>query len=185
MVAAGLLDLTEYDKLLNTKDTKIIDAFSSHIIHVRMRTAYTGVRLNVMTQALCAEDGSLPQGLMIQNTYTEMHNGSVNVIIIVRICTAHPQTLRKKMERAVAATWVPESPMWTSMIEVLDEAQGLWMPKLTARQRQEKLFEKLDLSGLESWPHKLVDSAQSLLAEYHDIFSLEPSKLGCTLQLNM
>ena len=55
------------------------------------------------------------------------------------------------------------------------------MPKLTTKQRQEKLFKKLDLSGLESWPPELADSTWSLLAKYHDIFSLEPSKLGCTL----
>ena len=54
------------------------------------------------------------------------------------------------------------------------------MPKLTVKQRQEKLFEELDLSRLESWPPELAATAQSLLAEYHDIFSLEPSKLGCT-----
>ena len=54
------------------------------------------------------------------------------------------------------------------------------MPKLTMKQRQEKLFEELDLSRLESWPPELVASAQSLLAEYHDIFSLKPSELGCT-----
>ena len=48
------------------------------------------------------------------------------------------------------------------------------------KQRQEKLFEELDLSRLESWPPELADSTQSLLAEYHDIFLLEPSKLGCT-----
>ena len=58
-VATGVLDLTEYDKVVTTKDTKMIDAFSSCIIHVRMRTAYMGVGLNVMTQALHAEDGSL------------------------------------------------------------------------------------------------------------------------------
>ena len=67
-VAAGVLDLTEYNKVVTTKDTEMTDAFSSCIIHVRMRTAYTGVRLNVMTQALLAEDRSLPQGLTIQNT---------------------------------------------------------------------------------------------------------------------
>ena len=54
------------------------------------------------------------------------------------------------------------------------------MPKLTMKQRQEKLFEELDLSGLESWPPELVASVQSLLVEYHNIFSLEPSELGCT-----
>ena len=54
------------------------------------------------------------------------------------------------------------------------------MPKLTVKQRQEKLFEELDLSVLESLPPKLVGSAWSLLAEYHNVFSLEPSKFGCT-----
>ena len=54
------------------------------------------------------------------------------------------------------------------------------MPKLNVKQRQEKLFEELDLSGLKSWPPELVASTQSLLAEYHDVFSLEPNKLGCT-----
>ena len=100
----------------------MIDAFSSHIIHVRMGTAYTGVGLNVMTQALHAEDGSLPQGLTIQNTYTEMCDGSKNVTIVVRNSTVYPQTLRKKtpVARAVVATWVPEPPMWTGVIEALD-----------------------------------------------------------------
>ena len=44
-VAAGVLDLSEYNKLVSTKDTEMIDAFSSHIIHVRMRTAYTGAKV--------------------------------------------------------------------------------------------------------------------------------------------
>ena len=52
----------------------------------------------------------------------------------------------------------------------------LHMLKLPMKQRQEKLFKELDLSGLESWPPELADSAQSLLAEYHDVFSLEPSE---------
>ena len=60
------------------------------------------------------------------------------------------------------------------------EDNGHPMPKLTMKERQERLFEELDLSGLESWPPELVASTQSLLAEYHDIFSLEPSELGCT-----
>ena len=52
-----MLDLTEYDEVVTTKDTKMIDVFSSHIIHARVRTAYTGMGINVMTHALHAEDG--------------------------------------------------------------------------------------------------------------------------------
>ena len=84
------------------------------------------------------------------------------------------------MAGAVTVTWVPEPPMQTNVMETLKEAQGLQVPRLTMKQRWEKLFEKLDLSGLESWPPELADSAQSLLAEYHDVFLLQPSELGCT-----
>ena len=56
---------------------------------------------------------------------------------------------------------------------------GCQTPKLTMKQWQEKLFE-LDLGGLESWPPELAEATQSLLAEYHNIFSLESSELDCT-----
>ena len=70
--------------------------------------------------------------------------------------------------------------MQTCLTEALEEAHSLQVPRLTIKQRQGKLFEELDLGGLRSWPPELVDSAQSLLAEYGDIFTLEPSELGCT-----
>ena len=103
---------SEYDEVVTTKDTKTIDAFSSHVIHARMRTTHTGEGINVMTQALCMEDGSLPQGLMIQNIYTELHSGSTNVTVVVRNSMAYPQTLRKKTSvvRAVTVTLLPDPP---------------------------------------------------------------------------
>ena len=36
------------------------------------------------------------------------------------------------------------------------------------------------MSGLDSWAPKLADAAHKLLAEYHDVFSLDPVELGCT-----
>ena len=130
-----------------------------------------------MTQAFCTEDGSLPQGLTVENTYMELHDGSKNVAMVVRNSRVYPQTLRKKtlVARAVAFTWVPEPSMQTNVMEALDQAQGLQVPRLTVKQRQEKLFEEF-----ESWPSNLADSAWSLLPGYHDIFSLEPSELSCT-----
>ena len=148
--AAGESDPSEYNEVVSTKDTKMIDAFSSHIISVKMRTVYTGMGLNVMIQAQCAGDGSLSQCLTIWNAYTEMLDGSKNVTIVVRNGTVYPQTLRKKtpVVTVVVATQVPEPTLQTSMIEALDEAQGIQTPKLTVKQRQEKLFKELDLSGL-------------------------------------
>ena len=152
-----VLDSTECNEVVTTKGTKMIDTFSSRIIHVQMKSAFTGVRLNVMTHALHAEEGSLPQGPMIQNTYTKMHNGSKNVTVIVRNSMMCPHTLKKKIPvaRVVAANWVPEPQMWPEMIDALDEAQGIQTQKLTAEQRQEKVFEKLDSVawdlGHQSW----------------------------------
>ena len=75
---------------------------------------------------------------------------------------------------------VPELPARTNLPEGVEEPHSLQAPKLTIRQRPERLFEELDLSGLESWPPELADSAQSLLVKYHVVFLLEPSELGCT-----
>ena len=52
--------------------------------------------------------------------------------------------------------------------------------KMTVRQRQGKLFEEIDPSGLDSWHPELADAAHQLLAKYHDVFSLQPAELGCT-----
>ena len=74
---------------------------------------------------------------------------------------AYPQILKKKtpVARAVAATAVPELPAETRLPEGEDKPQSPQTPKLTIRQRQGKLFEELDLSGLELWPPELADSA--------------------------
>ena len=47
------------------------------------------------------------------------------------------------------------------------------------RQRR-KLFDGLDLSGLDSWAPEMADKARQLLAKYHDIFLLDLAELGCT-----
>ena len=47
-VATKVLDLTEYDEVFTTKDSKTSDVFSSRIIHA-WRLHLQGLRLNVMT----------------------------------------------------------------------------------------------------------------------------------------
>ena len=101
---------------------------------------------------------------------------------MVRNSMAYSQTLQNKtpVARAVAVLSVPEPPMEVQFHEGGDEAQDPHTPRLTVRQRYGKLFDELDLSGLDSWPPKLADAAHWLLAKYHDMFLLDPVELGCT-----
>ena len=84
------------------------------------------------------------------------------------------------MARAVVALPVPEPPKGEKLEEKAGEFHNSPTPALTVRQRHGKLFDKLDLSSLDSWTPELVDTACQLLAKYHDMFSLDLAELGCT-----
>ena len=144
--------------------------------------AYFGECINVMVQALCTQDGTLLPGLTVQNTYTKLRKGGKRAVVVVWNNTAYPQTLQKKapIARAVSALPVPEPPESESLQDRDDTHPNLQTPKLMVRQRHGKLFDELDLSGLDSWAPELADAACWLLAEYHDVFSLDPAELGCT-----
>ena len=58
------------DLLMYTQKVETIEPFSSHIVPVKTGKAYAAEHINVMAQALWTQDGSLPQGLTVQKTYT-------------------------------------------------------------------------------------------------------------------
>ena len=72
---------------------------------------------------------------------------------------------------------IPEPGSLQVQDEVCPNPQTL---KLTIRQRHGKLFNELDLSGLDLWAPELADKACQLLAKYHSVLSLDPAELGCT-----
>ena len=84
------------------------------------------------------------------------------------------------MASAVVATPLPKSSVEAQLQEGENEPQDPCAPKLTVRQWHGKLFDELDLSGLDSWTPELADVPHWLLAKYHDVFSLDPMELGCT-----
>ena len=73
-----------YNKVVITRNTVTVDAFSSLVIPMKAEKAYMGECINIMTQALPAEDGSLPHDLIIQNAYTELREGIKNAVVVVR-----------------------------------------------------------------------------------------------------
>ena len=119
------LDPDGYDQLMYTQNVETIEPFSSHVIPVRAGRAYTGEHINVMVQALQTEDGSFPQGLTVQNMYTELKQCSKKAVMVVRNNTAYSQTLQKKtpVARAVAASPVPKPPKEVQLLEGADNPQ--------------------------------------------------------------
>ena len=122
------------------------------IVPVKAGRAYTGECVNAMVQALQTEDGSLPQGLTVQNMYTKLGQGSKIAVMVVRNNMAYSQTLQKKtpVARVVAMLPVSKLPEKIQLLEGADEPQDPHTPRLTIRQRHGKLFDELDLSALNS-----------------------------------
>ena len=168
--------------MMHTQKVETLEPFSSHVIPVKMTEVHMGEHLNMMVHALYDQDGTLLPGLTMQNTYTELRKGSKKVVVVVQNHTTYPQTLQKKMPvvRMIPVQLLAKAPKPGSL-PVPDEAcSDLPTPKLMIRQRCGKLFDELDLSGLDSWAPESADKACQLLAKYHDVFLSDPAELGCT-----
>ena len=82
----------------------------------------------------------------------------------------------------VAANEVPKMVVTDGMVGAL-QTQRLAKEghaKLTVSERRKILFKKLELTGLKSWTEENKERALDLLAEYHDIFTVEDGEMGCT-----
>ena len=118
------VDTNSYDQLMCTQNAETIEPFSSHIIPAKAGMAYMGECINIMVQALQTQDGSLLQGLTVQNTYTELRKGSKEAAVVLRNSRTYSQTLQKKtpVARVVAALPEPEPPEGEQLLERADEA---------------------------------------------------------------
>ena len=144
----GGYDTDKDSLLMYTQKVETLEPFSSHVIPIKTTKAYLGECLNVMVQALYAQGGTLPPGLAVQNTYTELRKGSKKAVVVVQINTTYPQTLRKKtpIARTVSVLPVPKPPRPDSLQVEDNTCIDPHTPKLTIRQRHGKLFDELDLS---------------------------------------
>ena len=86
-------DTNKDSPLMYTQKAETLEPFSFHVIPVKTMKVYLGERLNMMVQALHAQDGTLLPGLTMQNTYTELRKGSKKAVVVVWNNTTYPQTL--------------------------------------------------------------------------------------------
>ena len=133
-----------------TQKVETLEPFSSHVIPMKMTEMYLGEHLNMMVQALHAQDSTLPPGLTMQNTYTELRKGRKKAVVVVQNNTAYPQTPQKKtpVARAMAVQPVPKTPAPGSLQVQDEKCLDPQTPKLMIRQRHGRLFNELDLKWL-------------------------------------
>ena len=119
-----------YDQVMFTQNVETMEPFSSCVVPVKARRAYTGECINIMVQALQTEDGSFPQGLTVQNTYMELRWGSKKAVVVVRNRMAYSQILWKKTQvaRAVVALLCQNCPKRSSC------RRGWWAPESSCPQ---------------------------------------------------
>ena len=113
-----------------------------------------GYKFHVMTQATYPEDRvNLPNGVYVVKTYTELHDGSRNVLVVLRNLTGKPVHLPAgRLVAWVAATnAIPDaapSPEFLKELNKMEPDQNT-PKKLTIEERQKLLLDKLK-NGLQN-----------------------------------
>ena len=157
---------TDLDELILLKNKTTIPAFESIILHCRTRrTMMMGYKLHVMTQATYPEDrANLPNGVYVVKTYTELHDGSRNVSVVLHNLTGKPVHLPagRPVAQVVAMNAIPDATHSPEFLKKLDEMEPDQNPpkKLTIEERQKLLLELLRKEGrldkLKEWPPELA-----------------------------
>ena len=157
---------TDLDELILLKNKATISAFESIILHCRTHhMMMMGYKLHVMTQATYPEDQTnLPNGVYMVKTYTELHDGSRNVSVVLRNLTGKLVHLpaRRPVAWVVATNTIPDAAPSLEFLKKLDEMEPDQNPpkKLTIEERQKLLLELLRKEGcldkLKEWPPELA-----------------------------
>ena len=180
----GMEDLLELNEIAGTTRTEIILARFNKTIWACTPLVLTGAKMNVMPEPLHQTNKALPQGLHVHPSYGTYNYGNQKTSVQIYNTKDHAIIIKKgtAVAQMVAANEVPEVVVADGMVGALQTWR--WAREghveLTVEERRKTLFEKLELSSLESWTRENKETTLNLLAEYHDIFVLEDGKMGCT-----
>ena len=167
---------TSVDELVQVSLKSQIPPFGCKAIHGRTGLLLMGYKLNVMTHGLEKKSPQLPLGVEVLSSYATLTTGSNRIAVVLRNNTNEWVEVQKgvPIARMVTANMIPPADLGSSPVKTSDSGC------MSEEERQRMLFEKLDLSGLESWDAKTAKQVRSLLVKYHDLFSLEKNEIGHT-----
>ena len=186
MVTSEESDSNDYDEIVTTKEAETIDGFSflSHT-HAKMKTAYWGEGVNSDDSGFAYWRWILTPGLdSTECLYRVMqwHGQNVDCSSKEQHCIS-PDSEKEdpsgKSSHSYSDSWAPCAD-WLDM-EASEKGHGHQTPKLTVTAMAGEIVWGVG----PDWTGIMVtgvgaEAARSLLAKHHNIFSLEPSELGCT-----
>ena len=172
------------DELVTVWESICLGPFQTKIIEGQVKPLL-GSTSYMMITPLKAEGQQhetklLPLGLHILHAYTHLKNCSERVFLVVRNVSDSQLFLNKGMPvvQVVSAMLVLPVELSPEMEAALGEESR--PEPLLVSARQEKLLEKLNLDGLAHWSQENAVAVRELVLAYHDVFTLESNKLGCT-----
>ena len=132
----------DLDETVLLKNKTTILAFETVILHCHTkRTMMMGYQLHVMTQATYLEDqANLPNRVYVVKTYSELHDRSRSVSVVLRNLMGKPVHLAagRAVARVVTANAIPDATPSLEFLQKIDELEPLQDPpkKLTVEERQ-------------------------------------------------
>ena len=177
----------DLDEKLLLKKKQVLLPFLNTMVHCKTwEMQMQGYKLHIMIHTPYPEDkSSLPNGVYVLKTYTELKDGSRKVSVVLRNLTSKMIHLAPSrcVARVAAANEVPEAMPSLELAKDLDERLLKEAPKLTIEERQKLLMELLwqdgGLEQLKEWPPELALKFKWMLMEHHPI-SLDKNEIGCT-----
>ena len=157
-----------------TKDV-IIKPFHMVRLSAQSKVRHHHKNVDILTDDRAENEQELPN-LAVVPCYGVLKKGSDQVPVVLKNLTCKSITLQKG--RAVAEVG-PANAIPHMLAPKENELQKEFHQE-TEEERVQKLFQVLDLKGLESWPEREQAKAKELIKKYQDIFALKDTELGHT-----
>ena len=160
------------------KITKNMEIKPFHTVRLsaKSKVGHHHKNVHIITEDKKGNDQELPN-IAVVPCYGILKQGSDRVPVILKNLTCKPITLQKGK---VVAEIGPANAIPKKLAPKQEEGKPDKIGKGEVGDRVEKLFQVLDLKGLEKWPKTEQERAKEIIWEYQDIFALKDTELGHT-----
>ena len=175
--STGMVWLPVLSKQLNVTAEPMQNIGNFHGVHAV--ESYTTVKLGTKCVAVALVNNSGDKVILKKGTKIGWLKAANVVPPSLAPCMSMDLNVLKYMQRMESKGDVPEYEKLSTSIEGHKLPPK---PELTP-DRLDKLFSKLDFSGMEEWPKDVQQQVVELFKGYHHIFALTDLKLGCTSKI--